>query len=533
MRIDGRGPALQHTRMRPRAAPSRLASPSSSLAPPALASALVCVVALTGCYRTNVRMDPDAGPPPPDAWRAPPPDAWAPDAVVPRSECARDLDCESAICVQDLSLEPRDLADVPLRCGSPIGMASPGQECDENTACDHGICALGGGCVAPCAVDSDCFSDRSQLARLERCTRVPVVTSERTLQFASACVRWADPGAQVIANDAVTVPRFSSQSLDVEPLGGAARLALYVASGLDENRFVSSITASDGEVVFDAFQLGVTRQPLIVAPFLDFLPILIPNGDRDFPIGTSFQATLETGETTSYRRIVMERAGPGTQLDLNFYYLGVAPPRGGEPPSVVQRLMTQLEALFNATDPNLHVGRARHFVVPGATARQFEVIEGDGEVGEMFLLSAGAARPAVNVFLIRTGTDFLGISGGAPGAMGVHGTQGSGIAIGLEDLISILPMSPEDQLGTVIGHELGHFSGLFHTTELDGSSVEPFSDTPVCDLATHDLDGDGMLFPMECTGAGADNVMFWGPFVASPRFSPRQTRILQHSMVLR
>jgi hypothetical protein len=113
----------------------------------------------------------------------------------------------------------------------------------------------------------------------------------------------------------------------------------------------------------------------------------------------------------------------------------------------------------------------------------------------------------------------------------VHGTRASGIVIGWEDVLSLEPMAPPDQLGTVIGHETGHFVGFLHTTELDGSVFEPLSDTPECTLA-QDLDGDGMLFPEECAGFGADNVMFWGPFVPGPRFSPRQTRIFQNAMVL-
>ncbi|MBN8613258.1 MAG: hypothetical protein J0L92_21880 [Deltaproteobacteria bacterium] len=501
---------------------------------------LLAAVTLVGCYRTNVRTEPDAGPPTPDAWRAPPPDAplpdaWSPDAFVPVSECLRDRDCPSTgtFCIQDLSLAPRDLAAVPLRCGAPVGATTTGLECDSNEQCDHGMCALGGGCLAPCVTDDDCFSDRTRLDLLERCTRVPVVTSDSALQFANACVRWSDTPAEILANEPIFVTRFTTERLPVEPLRSGARLVHYVADARDDERFVSSITTSEGEVVFDAFGLGSERQPLVVAPFLDFIPVLIPNGDRDFAVGTSFIAALETSRTTTYRRIVMDRTTFGTSLDLNFYYVGVRPPRAGEPPAIVQRMLRELEILFAATSPDLRLGRMRHFVVPGATARRFEFVEGDDEVGQLFLLSAGASRPSVNVFLIRSGADFLGISGGAPGLMGVHGAQGSGIAIGLEDLESFLPMAPENQLGTVIGHELGHFTGLFHTTELDGTSVEPFADTPLCDLATNDLDGDGMLLPDECTGAGAENVMFWGPFVPSPRFSARQARILQQSMVLR
>ena len=491
-------------------------------------AALSCVAAATllaGCYRTNVRSEPDAGPPPPDAWRRPLPDAWAPDAFVPRSECEADRDCPGALCVHDLSLAPRDLADVPLRCAGPIGMPPPGSECVENTGCDHGMCALTGGCVAPCATAADCGPD-------ERCARVPVVTSDTAMQFARACVHWVDAPASVEVRgiERVSFPAFSSQELPVEPLTAPTRMVLHVADGADDGRYVSRVVSSSGEVVFDAFQLGVTRQPIVVAPFQDLVPILVPNGDPDFPIGTSFTATFETGSTSSVQRIVLDRAAPGSLLDLTFVYVGVEGPRDdGTPPRAVTRMIEQLGVLLETM--GVRVGITRHYTMRGASARMFEVIDSDAEVGELLAFSAGAARPALNVFLIRSGRDFLGISGGAPGAMVVHGTRASGIVIGWEDVLSLEPMAPPDQLGTVIGHETGHFVGFLHTTELDGSVFEPLSDTPECTLA-QDLDGDGMLFPEECAGFGAENVMFWGPFVPGPRFSPRQTRIFQNAMVL-
>jgi hypothetical protein len=386
------------------------------------------------------------------------------------------------------------------------------------------MCALAGGCVDACLSAADCRAG-------ERCARVPVVTSESSLQFAQGCVRWVDPppGVSVVANDTLTFPSFSTQRVVIDPLATPTRFTLLVADALDDNRYVSSVATSAGETVFDAFQLGAVRQDLVVAPFQDHVPILVPNGDRDFALGTGFVAQLETGATTTMHRLVMDRASAGSSVDVNVFYVGVAPPRGGSPPLEVRRMLDQLGVLLGRIE--LRVGRERHFVVPGATARTFEIIESDAEVGDLFAYSAGAARAAINVFLIRSGFDFLGIAGGAPGAMVVHGTRGSGIAIGFEDVLSFLPMAPDDELGTVIGHEMGHFVGMFHTTEIDGTVIEPLSDTPECSLA-QDSDGDGMLMPFECDGFGADNVMFWGPFQAAPRWSPRQTRIFQNAMVL-
>jgi len=492
--------------------------------------ALAVLALLSGCYRTNERREPDAGPPVPDAWTPPPPDAWAPDAWAPDasfppSECARDRDCAGAICVHDLSRPPRDLEAVPLRCASPVGALPTGAECDSNAACDHGICALAGGCVTPCLDASDCGAG-------ERCTRVPVVTSATSLQFASGCVRWVDPppGVTVTASEDLVVPTFSTVDLTIEPMIAPRRLVLYVAEAIDDERYVSQMTTGTGEVVFDAFGLGSERQRLLVAPFGALIPVLVPNGDEDFPVGTSFVARLETGRTSALRRVVMDRASAGTTLDLNFFYVGVEPPRGGVPPASVVEMLRQLAALYETV--GLRLGRHRHYPVPGATARRFEVVEEDAEVQELFTYSAGAARPAVNVFLIRSSTTFLGIAGGVPGAELVHGTRSSGLAIAFEDLESYVDMgAPAGILGTVIGHEVGHFLGFAHTTEADGASYEPLSDTPQCSLA-QDTDGDGMLLPFECEGFGNDNVMFWAPFDEGPRFSPRQGTILRNAMVL-
>lgn len=486
---------------------------------------VVAATLLVGCYRTNERREPDAGPPVPDAWRPPPPDAWAPDAFFPVSDCARDRDCESAICVHDLSLPPRDLEPVPLHCASPVGALPPGSECDANAACDHGLCALAGGCVAPCLDATDCAAG-------ERCTRVPVVTSTSSLQLASGCVRWVDPppGVTVSASEDLSVPRSSSVELFLEPTISPRRLVLYVADGVDFDRYISQMTTGAGDVVFDAFTLGSERQRVLVAPYGDIVPVLVPNGDEDFPVGTSFVARLETGSTSALRRIVLDRETAGSTLDLNFFYVGVEPPRAGFPPAAVAEMLRQAGELYDTV--GLRFGRHRHFVVPGATARRFEVIEDDAEVQDLFTYSAGAARPAVNVFLIRSAATFLGVAGGVPGAELVHGTRSSGVAIAFEDLQSYVDMgAPFDVQGTVIGHELGHFLGFMHTSEADGGVFEPLSDTAECTIE-RDMDGDGMLFPYECEGFGVDNVMFWAPFVPSPRFSPRQGQILRNAMVL-
>jgi hypothetical protein len=71
--------------------------------------------------------------------------------------------------------------------------------------------------------------------------------------------------------------------------------------------------------------------------------------------------------------------------------------------------------------------------------------------------------------------------------------------------------------------------GLFHTSESDGTSIEPLSDTPVCS-ARHDQNQDGMLTAAECAGVDGDNLMFWSGHGTA--LSAQQREILRGSLVL-
>ena len=92
----------------------------------------------------------------------------------------------------------------------------------------------------------------------------------------------------------------------------------------------------------------------------------------------------------------------------------------------------------------------------------------------------------MNIFLINGfGSEMrgvLGISPGIPGAAGLHGSPASGVIFATEGLLGQgnAFYSGNDLLGQTMAHEVGHFLGLFHTTELGGRSADPISDTPEC-----------------------------------------------------
>lgn len=107
---------------------------------------------------------------------------------------------------------------------------------------------------------------------------------------------------------------------------------------------------------------------------------------------------------------------------------------------------------------------------------------------------------AINLFLVSSiGADgvsssftILGVSG-ALGGPPTNGTPTSGVAISTFDKLgsfnpncssSTCAITEQEaafaDLGTTVAHEMGHYLGLFHPSERDGTVHDPVADTPIC-----------------------------------------------------
>lgn len=136
---------------------------------------------------------------------------------------------------------------------------------------------------------------------------------------------------------------------------------------------------------------------------------------------------------------------------------------------------------------------------------------------------------SVDVFIVdELGGDFSGsgqlggLSSGLPGPPALHGTMASGVVIAARTLGD---ERANKRLGRLWAHELGHFLGLYHTTENDAVAADPLSDTAFC--------GAGLTSnPAACPDA--DNLMFPTNIVRSPGIlSEGQRRVLRTSPLLR
>lgn len=174
-----------------------------------------------------------------------------------------------------------------------------------------------------------------------------------------------------------------------------------------------------------------------------------------------------------------------------------------------QDVLAQFEAEWNSGG----LKPTFNYVDFGGNVAQYttvEVTDDDySEFNDLLRTSNPANDRTITFFLVQEivntdgGATILGLSAGPPGAAATHGTSKSGVIVSAIDIDS----TPTD-VAKIMAHEGGHFLGLYHTTEKDGTQFDVIGDTPECP-ASNDADANGTMNSSECAGMGAENVMWW------------------------
>lgn len=159
-------------------------------------------------------------------------------------------------------------------------------------------------------------------------------------------------------------------------------------------------------------------------------------------------------------------------------------------------------------------------------ASQFKVVDLDFTNKVTVDLISRGVTDAVNIFFVEDFLDYgaLGIAAAIPGSMGLSGGH-NGILIGMASH-TIGQVLDTNFMGETAAHEMGHFLGLFHTSESDGVVHDPLADTAECP-SSRDVNKSRLLEVEECAGAGADNLMFWTPFNSWAGVHPIQEGLSQ------
>lgn len=217
---------------------------------------------------------------------------------------------------------------------------------------------------------------------------------------------------------------------------------------------------------------------------------------------------------------VFAKVGPGGAvpdtgvLDLNLHFTGARGWTAATAPTDpdFQAVLDSLRTIY------AQVGLSLGDIAYRDIDARFKVIESvqgpNSDLMELYSQSAGNELDALDLYFVEELTSpfgiILGVAGGIPGPPLVQGSQRSGVAV----VVKEIPGVPAG-IDTTMAHEMGHFLGLFHTSEqafMPPQLHDPLPDTP-------DNDETYLMFN---TGAGhvlspyQGRVMRSNPWVRHP-----------------
>ena len=217
----------------------------------------------------------------------------------------------------------------------------------------------------------------------------------------------------------------------------------------------------------------------------------------------------------------------------------------------LKRMETALGKLF--AQANIQLGAVKYTLLPADVLATYATgvdIDQSGACAPLAqLLRSSDPGNTLNIFFVSAfrvsglqgGNTVVGVDGTIPGPSSIGGTVASGAAVATLDLRArsgtAVCSDPNlnlqcgaDTTAYIIAHEAGHFLGLYHVIEAEGTLFDPISDTATCPCSTcasatsraHCADAsprpatgtEHLMTVAECSQAqtacgGGTNLMFW------------------------